>query len=90
MSNISINWNGLILTTSGDYSVTLYNSVGCDSIVNLNFTLNTVSAINYNNTNQRTLIKVTDILGRESNGTRDEVLFYIFDDGTVEKKIIIE
>jgi len=89
VSNISISWNGIILTTSGDYSITLYNSVGCDSIVNLNFTFNTVSAINYNNTSQRTLIKITDILGRETNGTRNKFLFYIFDDGTVEKRIVI-
>ena len=90
VSNVSISWNGLILTTSGDYSVTLYNSVGCDSIVNLNFTFDPASAINYNNTNQRTLIRITDILGRETNGTRNEFLLYIFDDGTVEKRIIIE
>ena len=79
----------MILTTSGDYSITLYNSVGCDSIVNLNFTFNTVSVINYNNTRQRTLIKITDILGRETHGTRNEFLFYIFNDGTVEKRIVI-
>ncbi|MBT7481277.1 MAG: CotH kinase family protein [Flavobacteriales bacterium] len=89
VSNISISWNGMILTTSGDYSITLYNSVGCDSIVNLNFTFNTVSVINYNNTRQRTLIKITDILGRETHGTRNEFLFYIFNDGTVEKRIVI-
>ncbi len=88
--NISINWNGLILTTSGDYSVTLFNSVGCDSIVNLNFTFNPTSVINYNSTKQRTLIKMTDILGRATNIQKKRTLFYIFDDGTVEKKIIIK
>ena len=36
------------------------------------------------------LIKVTDILGRERKGKKNELLFYIFNDGTVEKKIIIE
>ncbi|MBT7727026.1 MAG: hypothetical protein HN702_06515, partial [Flavobacteriales bacterium] len=90
VSNISISWNGIILTASGDYSVILYNSVGCDSIVNLNFIFDPASVINYNSTNQKTLIKITDILGRETNGTRNKFLFYIFDDGTVEKKIIIE
>ena len=90
VSNISISWNGLILTTSGDYSAILYNLVGCDSIVNLNFIFDPASVINYNSTNQKTLIKITDILGRETNGTRNKFLFYIFDDGTVEKKIIIE
>ena len=36
------------------------------------------------------LLKITDLLGRETKGTRNEPLFYIYDDGTVEKKIIIE
>ena len=29
-------------------------------------------------------------LGRETKGTKNEVLFYIYDDGTVEKRIVIE
>ena len=36
------------------------------------------------------LLKITDLLGRETKGTKNEVLFYIYNDGTVEKKIIIE
>ena len=36
------------------------------------------------------LLKVTDLLGRETKGTKNEVLFYIYDDGTVEKRIVIE
>ena len=36
------------------------------------------------------LIKITDVLGRETKGTKNEVLFYIYDDGTVEKRIVIE
>jgi len=35
------------------------------------------------------LLKVTDLLGRETKQT-NQPLFYIYDDGTVEKKIIIE
>jgi uncharacterized Ntn-hydrolase superfamily protein len=38
----------------------------------------------------RELIKVTDLLGRETKGNKNEVLFYIYDDGTVEKRIVIE
>jgi len=38
----------------------------------------------------RKLEKVVDILGRETKGTKNEPLFYIYDDGTVEKKVIIE
>ena len=35
------------------------------------------------------LVKVVDVLGRETK-ERNQPLFYIYDDGTVEKKIIIE
>jgi len=35
------------------------------------------------------LLKITDILGKETKGT-NQSLFYIYDDGTVEKKIILE
>ena len=35
-------------------------------------------------------LKVTDLLGRETKGAKNEILFYIYDDGTVEKRIIIE
>ena len=35
------------------------------------------------------LIKVSDFLGREAN-SKSQPLFYIYDDGTVEKKIILE
>ena len=40
------------------------------------------------NTNKK-LLKVTDLLGRETKAT-NQLLFYIYDDGTVEKKIVIE
>ena len=36
------------------------------------------------------LIKIIDILGREVNKESNTILFYIYNDGTVEKKIIIE
>ena len=38
----------------------------------------------------RELIKVIDLLGKETKVRRNKILFYIYDDGTVEKKIIIE
>lgn len=40
--------------------------------------------------NQKTLIKIVDILGRETNPKANTLLFYIYDDGAVDKKIIIE
>ena len=41
-------------------------------------------------TNNKQLIKIVDLLGREPKDLKRQPLFYIFDDGTIEKKIIIE
>lgn len=46
-------------------------------------------AIQEHSTNKE-LLKTTDLLGRETKGTKNELLFYMYSDGTVEKKIIIE
>ncbi|MBT3611740.1 MAG: peptidylprolyl isomerase [Flavobacteriales bacterium] len=37
--------------------------------------------------NNRNLVKIIDVLGHESKVTIDRPLFYIYDDGSVEKKI---
>ena len=50
----------------------------------------TFTSVYLNNNLNNQLIKVIDILGRESNQQRNIPLFYIYDDGTVEKKIILE
>ena len=41
-------------------------------------------------TTNKELLKVTDLLGRETKGTKNQPLLYIYDDGTVEKRIVIE
>ena len=46
--------------------------------------------IDINVSSNRKLISIFDVLGRERKGTRNEPLFYIYDDGTVKKQIIIE
>ena len=40
--------------------------------------------------NNKQLIKIVDLLGRESKDLKSQPLFYIYDDGTVEKKIIFQ
>jgi len=46
------------------------------------------SSIQEENTNKN-ILKITDLLGRETKQT-NQPLFYIYDDGTVEKRIVIE
>ena len=48
-----------------------------------------VNALEEQTTSTR-ILKVIDFLGREANVKKNEVLFYIYDDGTVEKRIVIE
>ena len=75
---------------SGTYTVIItdanMNNCCTDTIV-INVT--PPSAIQEQTTNKK-LLKVTDLLGREKKGTKNKVLFYIYDDGTVEKRIVIE
>jgi choice-of-anchor B domain-containing protein len=89
VSSVSIIWSGIPLSVSGDYSSALINSVGCDSIVNLNLTITNSTSIE-ESTNNKKLISITNILGQKTTFRKNTSLFYIYDDGTVEKKTILE
>ena len=43
-----------------------------------------------NTRGKRNLVRIIDILGREGGEKKNTPLFYIYDDGTIEKRIIIE
>ena len=80
----------MYLDTSGDYLYTLVNANGCDSVAYLNLTVNLTNIQEFNE-NKNKLVKVVDYLGKETLfKTRNKPLFYIFDDGKIEKKIIID
>ena len=49
-----------------------------------------ISSIIETNTADKILIKIVDVLGRKTKSSKNKPLFYIYEDGTVEKKIIIE
>ena len=51
---------------------------------------NTTSLNNQGNLAEKDLSKIINTLGQEIQYSLDNLLFYIYDDGTVEKKIIIE
>ena len=87
--NNGIVWNGNYLVESGDYIDTLTNENGCDSITNLYLTVITLGIFDITNYKSN-LIKITDMLGQETPYRKNTPLFYIFDDGTVEKRIVIE
>lgn len=49
-----------------------------------------VSLISIKDVEKKRLLEIRNILGEVSNPVKNTPLFYIYDDGTVEKKIIIE
>ena len=76
-----------------DFSVTDIN--GCSSwfvqTVEVDTCSTSCTSTGLNNyTTSKKLLKVTDILGRDTTPKSNTLLFYIYSDGTVEKKIIIE
>ena len=59
-----------------------------DDYDTITFYVSSPSSIEEQATNKE-LLKVTDLLGRETKQT-NQPLFYIYDDGTVEKRMVIE
>jgi hypothetical protein len=81
--DLDINTNQL----NADYADYIYFTIPTG--YNYTNACNSSTAIQEHTTNKE-LLKVTDLLGRETKGTKNEVLFYIYDNGTVEKRVIIE
>ena len=69
----------------GDFDMVLLKT---DSIGN--FSINTLINENIMIYQERNLIKIIDVLGRNTDPKSNAPLFYIYDDGTVEKRIVIE
>jgi hypothetical protein len=60
----------------------IHNNVGVDQ--------NTTSTIVHFQHNKNEVIKIVDMLGREPKNLNHQTLFYIYDNGKVEKKINFE
>jgi len=90
----SVNWDTQhTYTDTGFFNVTLYleNIYGCSGSSIHSIYIDDTSTVDVNELlGKSEILKTTDLLGRETKGTKNEVLFYIYDDGTVEKRIVIE
>ena len=75
---------------NGEYWVVITDNNGCLSDTSFIMVDWITTSVNDLFPNNKQLIKIVDLLGRESKDVKNQHLFYIYDDGTVEKKIIIE
>jgi len=88
----SNNNNGGVLivnpTLNGQYYFIATDALGCvtDTVF---FTVDFATAID-ESSSMRKLVRITDVLGRESMPQPNVPFFYRYDDGRVEKRIIIE
>ena len=74
---------------NGIYWVVVTDVNGCVSDSMYYTVTNITTSFSEINTKKK-LIKTIDILSRENKGTKSKQLFYIYNDGTVEKQIVIE
>ena len=90
----SYTWNtGDTLSTltpimNGNYTCIVTDKQGCTSTLFFAVSNVTTNILEFNS--ERKILKITDILGKETKGIRNKLLFYIYYDGTVEKRIVIE
>ena len=86
-----ISTNGLqsfFPSINGQYYFIATDALGCQSqavyyAVDFPLTINNIPLV-------KKLVKITDMLGKNTNEEKNVTLFYHFDDGTVERKIVIE
>jgi len=77
-------------TANGWYWCIVTDVNGCIGDTSFYEVTNIVSVISEATNTDRVLLRITDMLGQETPYRRNTTLFYIYDDGTVEKSIIIE
>ena len=81
--------SGTVYTTGGFYSDTIQNAAGCDSIISIALAMQ-YTGIGELNSTPKQLIKIVDVLGRETPFKPNTPLLYIYNDGTVERKVVLK
>ena len=89
--NMNYLFSTLLSSVSGQVEVCSWTEYPVDMQNNNDTTCITTTILSDNIIiENKEIIKVVDILGRETKEKENELLFYIYDDGTVEKRIIME
>ena len=86
-NSIDVVWNNPGMFSFSVIETDVNGCIGDEVSLIVNIIISSVEDIGTKNSD---IIRVVDVLGRESNVETNQPLFYIYDDGTVEKKIILE
>ena len=78
------------ITIQAGLNDTINQSILLDNFVLVETTEPLTTGINEASQQKKQLLKIVDILGKESQPNKKGLLFYIYSDGTVEKKIIVQ
>jgi hypothetical protein len=76
----------------GTYTITLtaFTNDSCVSeSISVDITLSFATSISETNINKE-VVSIIDVLGRETTESKNTILFYLYKDGRVEKKMVIE
>ena len=82
--------NGITYNASGIYIDTISNANACDSIITLNLELFIGGFDEISQSFGKTIIKITDISGREIERKAAQVVLIYFSDGTIKRLFIID
>jgi PKD repeat protein len=82
--------NGITYNASGIYIDTISNANACDSIITLNLELFIGGFDEISQSFGKTIIKITDISGREIERKAAQVVLIYFSDGTIKRLFILD
>ena len=85
-NSIDVVWNNSGIFSLSVIETNIDGCLGEEVITMVSVIISSIEEIN----NTKRLNKITDVLGRETNEEYNTTLFYIYDDGTLEKRIVIE
>ena len=86
-NSIDVLWNNSGIFSFSVIETDVNGCVGEEVSLLVNVIINSVENIN---ANSKKLTKITNVLGKDLAENNNTLLFYIYDDGTVEKRITIE
>ena len=83
-------WNGQVITSSGVYTDFFINENGCDSVVFLDITIVTETGFDQVVATRKELLRIIDVLGKETSFRKNMFLFYVYDDGSIERYFFVD